>query len=331
MDSYMYDMMLDSSMSSQDTSLMSFCLNSTFKQAEYKTKTKHKFKKIFIKKIFRKDKLVVKEKKTRLSRRIAKLMDKSLGWLNKRSKKSILPVDNQLNENFISNEEIMDLNEKFYFRNSSYLLSAPSMCSSFDTTKSKSRRAEDQCHSTPRSLLQQFSPIKTMSDSPSLCRTSSPVPLNRNIFEQSSQIVDIRLLEHLNQIKKNIRLDSDSESIDLTLLVEKRKKLKKMFQNRIRKQLKETKKWNLDTKNVYSSKKQSFGMKNNYSHYARPVSGHFHTNECCRHCHNRIQNQNYLYGFYNMRCHAMDMYQNFICQPPPYAPSNFFNRIPSYY
>lgn len=322
----MYDMMLDSSMSSQDTSLMSFCLNSTFKQTEYKTKTKKKFRKIFIKKIFRRDKLVVKEKKTRLSRRIGKLMDKSLGWLSKRSKKNVLPVTNQLNENFITNEEIMDLNEKFYFRNSSYLLSAPSMCSSFDTTKSKDRRTEEQCHSTPRSLLQQFSPIKTMPNSPSLCRTSSPVPLNRNIFEQSSQIIDIRLLEHLNEIKKNIKLDSDS-SIDL---VEKRKKLKKMFQTRIRKQLRETKKWNLNTKNVYLSKRQSVNVHNNESHFSRRTSGpRFYTNECCRHCHNRIQNQNYFYGFYNMRC-QMDMYQNFICQPP-YASNNFFNRIPSYY
>lgn len=330
MDSFVYDMMLDSSMSSQDSSFMSFCLNSTFKQTQFKAKKKQKLSKIFIKKIFkRREKIVVKEKQTRLSRRITKLMDKSLGWLSKRSKK--VTSENQLNENFISHEEIMDLNEKFYFHDSSYVLSAPSMCSSFDATKSKNRRVQDQCHSTPRSLLQQFSPIKNTVISPSLCRTSSPMSLNRNIFEQSSQIIDIRLLEHLNDVKRNIKLEVDSRrsdaSIDFSLIVEKRKKLKKIFQNRIRKQLREAKKWNLDEKMQLNSRRQSINKKINHSNFSR--ADRFYTNECCRHCHKMIHNQNYFYNFYNMPCH-MDMYhQNFISHP--YVPNSYFNRMPAYY
>lgn len=325
----------------------SFVLKATKKQ---KKQTFSIFKAKFLKGAFFKKsstkKIVISvskvEKKKKEDKQIVsaiyKLMDKSLGWFGKKSKKSskkystksqtslsytmsqdasylsssFTSISNQIIENEISN-----LNEKFYFQQSSYLLSAPSMCSSFDATKSKlnSNLSEDKYHSTPRSLYQQFSPIKSpnsvfdlststscvsgsssvLSMTPNMSRrrlsfgvTSSPVYLNENICDEvleDQSMIDSRLLEHLNEIKRNIRIDVESreksgnfkrscnqiesESVeDLSLKNSKKRKLQQMFQTKLKKQLDDIKKWQYEyEQDVYSGKsKQGISSRRNIAH-----------------------------------------------------------------
>lgn len=299
----------------------SFYLNSTSRFENLKNaktnsiqkqkKQKQSFSKIFSAKIFKKKEskkifvASVKKSKTNLiSTAIFKLMDKSVGWFGKKTqsqstKKTQLKIrkfSSQCNstlsvESFCLENDISDLNDKFYFQKSTYLVSAPSMCSSFDATKQRTAKkaADEQLHSTPRSLFQQFSPIKysnssleisiqpstssssVLSISPSLKRrrlsfgvTSSPVSLNENVFDEtdSSNVIDFRLLEHLNEIKRNIKLgvesrqmnlkrkDVDSNSNeDLSVIKSKRRKLQQIFQLKLKKQINEIKRWQVGVKN----------------------------------------------------------------------------------
>ncbi|CAF0951872.1 unnamed protein product [Brachionus calyciflorus] len=249
--------------------------------------------------------------KSKKSKLISRLMDKSIGWLTTTTTTTTTKKLNQrqdknnLDQSHLNQNEIRDLNEKFYFHNSSYVLSAPSMCSSFDTTNTKREAKEanyNYIHSTPQSLFQQFSPIKQTSfiSTPKLKRrlslalTSSPVSLRNNNemdhdddddvdFNDNSEIVDLRLLEHLNTIKKNIRINvvekstnNNNMSVDLSLIREKRLKLRKVFQSKLKRQLRDMKKWNLDLK----SEKQS------------------HKSQCFKCCNNN-QNANYFYSNMN--------------------------------
>jgi hypothetical protein len=102
------------------------------------------------------------------------MMDKSLGWLRSKSASKSLNVKSK-SINFTSNvtqgeESYIHPSQNVFSQKSSIIITAPSMSSSFDMSKLAQSSASDECkkaaliamnhcHSTPRSLLQQVSPI----------------------------------------------------------------------------------------------------------------------------------------------------------------------------
>lgn len=259
-------------------------------------------------------------------------MEKSLGWLKIRGKKSqqIKRECSKTITNSTSNKRAkMSFAETQYYEEEDqktvasdyccyqhHVIAAPSMCSSFDTSQACLMQ-----HSTPCSLSRLFSPIirkealyyskseaKCSSYSPSslssssssscessgsLSRlhrrrlsfgatTSSPVSsssaLNwRPDDEEEFEATPIRYLEHINKIKKNIKLEVEMRTLrcdifdpklgqngdrDLQLQEQyrhnhhlhnaekliptsKKRKLQHIFRVKLRKQLKEIRKWQI--------------------------------------------------------------------------------------
>lgn len=242
-------------------------------------------------------------------------------------------------DDYLRSRRSDDCDDFTALRTKSRLLNAPSMCSSFDRTKSRYDSAaptaypNDQLqHSTPCSLSQKFSPIsKTTNESystldivsfatPSMSRrrlsfgaTSSPVPsvdsqqqqhhqqqnepaemsVSRLELDDSARNTsyviyqeEMKYLEHIDNVKKNIRIGYEARNMKRNFYeaneqsltedvshMHKRRKLQKIFQLKLKKQLREIRKWQNGIRNEFNVddnlsfrkvKRHTHGQKNKF-------------------------------------------------------------------
>ena len=260
-------------------------------------------------------------------------MEKSLGWLKIRGKKSKRECSKTITNSTSNKRAKMSFTETQYYEEEDqktvesdycchqhHVIAAPSMCSSFDTSQACLMQ-----HSTPCSLSRLFSPIirkealyyskseakcssyspsslSSSSSSRSSCESSGSGPLSRlhrrrlsfgattsspvssssalnwrPDDEEEFEATPIRYLEHINKIKKNIKLEVEMRTLrcdifdpidtklcdrDLQLQEQyhhnhqlhnaekliptsKKRKLQHIFRVKLRKQLKEIRKWQI--------------------------------------------------------------------------------------